>query len=133
LSPSTRAGRVRGRPRPRRPIRIPAITGAKASESWRCPAVVTREIGRHRVSAARWILLVSPPRDRPRDSRLGRATDFLSFRPAPCVQLQGRDDLRGDIGGQLVARTGSVLVGAYDSGVDPDRPVPALVQVGVAA
>jgi hypothetical protein len=78
-------------------------------------------------------LLVSPPRDRPRDSRLGRAADFLSFRPALCVQLQGRDDLRGDIGRQLVARTGSVLVGAYDCGVNPDRPVPALVQVSVAA
>jgi hypothetical protein len=46
---------------------------------------------------------------------------------------RGRDDLRGDIGGQFVARTGSVLVSAYDCGVDPDRPVPALVQVSVAA
>jgi hypothetical protein len=32
-----------------------------------------------------------------------------------------------------VARPGSVLVGAHDCGVDPDRPVPALVQVRVAA
>jgi poly(3-hydroxyalkanoate) synthetase len=53
--------------------------------------------------------------------------------PCPCVQLEGRGDLRGDVGGQFVARTGSVLVGAYDCGVDPDRPVAALVQVGVAA
>lgn len=32
-------------------VGIPAITGARASESWRCPALVTRESGRHRVSA----------------------------------------------------------------------------------
>jgi len=53
LSPNTCPGRVRGRPGPRRRIRIPAITGSKASESWRCPALVTREIGRQQVSAAR--------------------------------------------------------------------------------
>ena len=32
---------------------------------------------------------VRPPRDRPSDSRLGLAADFLSFDPAPCVQIQG--------------------------------------------
>jgi hypothetical protein len=36
-----------------------------------------REIGRQRRSAARWILQVSPPRDRPKASRLGLVADFL--------------------------------------------------------
>jgi hypothetical protein len=43
-----------------------AITVSKARESWRWPAVVTGEIGRQRLSAARWILVVTPPRERPR-------------------------------------------------------------------
>lgn len=76
---------------------------------------------------------VSPPRDRPRDSRLGLAADFLSFDPAPCVHVEGCDDLRGDIGGRLVAGAGGVLVGANDAGVDPDRPFRTLVPVGAAA
>ena len=46
-----------------------AINGAKASESCRGPALVTRASGRQPVSASRWILLVSPPRDRPSPSR----------------------------------------------------------------
>ena len=52
MSPSTRPGRVRGRPGPRRRIRIRAITGRNPGLSCRCPALVTREIGRHRRSAA---------------------------------------------------------------------------------
>ena len=70
LSPSTRPGRVRGRPGHRRAIFSWPVSGAKASESWRCPALVTRASGRHPESASRWILLVSPPRDRPSASRL---------------------------------------------------------------
>ena|SRR5215208_166407 len=108
------------------------MTGSKASESCRCPAVVTREIGRHRVSAARWIFDVNPPRERPNDSRAGFAADFLSFDPAPCAQLDRREDLRGDIGGWLMAGTGGVLMGADHPGVDPDRPVGTFVRVGVA-
>jgi len=93
--------------------------------------VVTREIGRQRVSAARWILLVSPPRERPSDSRLGLAADFLSFDPAPGVHLGARNNLRSDIGGRLVAGTGGVLMGTDHPGVDPDRPSWSLVLVGV--
>ena len=112
------------------------MTGSKASESWRCPAVVTREIGRQRRSAARWILDVSPPRERPSDSRLGLArglaVDFLSFDPAPCVQHERGNDLLVDIGRGLVAGTGGVLMGPDHSGVDPDRPLRTLGHVGVA-
>lgn len=42
-----------GAGRPRRRMRMPAITGSKATASWRCPGVVTREIGRPREAAAR--------------------------------------------------------------------------------
>lgn len=76
---------------------------------------------------------VNPPRERPNDSRLGLAAGFLSFDPAPCVQLGGRDDLRGNIDGRPVAGPGRVLMGADHPGVDSDRPARALVLVGVAA
>jgi hypothetical protein len=33
--------------------------------------VVAREIGRQRVSAARWIFVLNPPRERPNASRVG--------------------------------------------------------------
>ena len=59
--------------------------------------------------------------------------DFLSFDPPPCVQLGGRDDLRGDVGGQGVPGTGGVLMGADHRAVHPDRPVRAFGHVGVAA
>ena len=75
---------------------------------------------------------VRPPRDRPSDSRLGLAADFLSFDPAPCVQIQGCEDLLSDIGGQQVAGTGGMLVSADHTGVDPDRPPHALGHIGVA-
>jgi hypothetical protein len=45
------------------------IRGMKAMESWRCPALVIRVSGRQPESASRWILLVSPPRERPKVSR----------------------------------------------------------------
>src|SRR5919112_1739884 len=133
LSLNTCPGRVRGRPGPRRRIWIPAITGSEASESWRWPGLGTRGIGRPQGSAARGIFDGNPPRDRPSDSRLGLAAGFLSFDPAPCVQLGGHDDLRGDIGRRFVARTPGVLMGADHPGVDPDRPPGALGRVGIAA
>jgi len=77
-------------------------------------------------------LHVSPPRDRPSDSRLGLAANFLSFDPAPCVQIQGCDDLLSDIGGQQMAGTGGMLVSADHTGVDTDRPPHALGHIGVA-
>jgi hypothetical protein len=53
----------------------------------------------------------------------GSPTEFLSFDPPPCVQLGGRDDLRGDVGGRLVAGTRGVLMGSDHPAVHTDRPV----------
>lgn len=55
MSPSSRPGRVRGRPGPARRIRSRASSGPNARVSPRCPAVVTRASGRDRRSASRWI------------------------------------------------------------------------------
>jgi hypothetical protein len=52
-----------GEPRPGRGV------SSKATESWRCPRVVMNPKGRHRLSAARWSLVESPPRERPNASR----------------------------------------------------------------
>src|SRR2546421_4780351 len=120
LSPNRCPGVVRGRPRPRRRMRIPAITGSKPIESCRCPAVVMREIGRARRSAARTILLVKPPRDRPSASRCD--PEFVSFDPAPCVQFRR----------QAVTGTGRVLMGPYHGAIHRDRPIHALLPVTAA-
>lgn len=63
------------------------------------------------------------------DSRV----DSLSFDPPPCAQYGRRDDLRGDVGGRLVAGTSGVLMGSDHPAVHPDRPVRTVSQVGVAA
>src|SRR5258708_1041596 len=68
------------------------MSGMKARESWRCPALVTRMSGRQPESASRWTLVLSPPRDLPSASRsLAGLAWFvpadggsLSFRSAPC-------------------------------------------------
>lgn len=78
-------------------------------------------------------MLVNPPRERPRLSRLGLPADFLSFDPAPCVQGGGCEDLRIDVSRWLVAGTGGVLMGADHPGVDRDHPFRALVLVGITA
>jgi len=92
-----------------------------------------REIGRQRASAARWILLVSPPRERPSASRPGLVAGLLSFDRAPRVQLGDRDDLGGHIGRRLASGTGGMLVGPHDPSVDPDDPFLTHTHVGVAA
>jgi len=58
---------------------IAFISGMNCGQSPCWPAVVSRATGRQRRSAARWILVLSPPRDRPIASR----PDFLSFAAAP--------------------------------------------------
>src|SRR2546429_1263912 len=99
------------------------ISGSNASESCRCPAVVTRATGRQRRSASRWILVVSPPRDRPRASRarrwLGAGGGLLSFGPAPRAARRGhplaqhRDQpVRRDVLRPFVPRTPRALLGA---------------------
>lgn len=76
---------------------------------------------------------VNPPRERPSASRLGLAADFLSFDPAPCVHLDGRNDLRGDIGRRPAAGTGGMLMGTDHRGVDPDRPLGTFGHIGLTA
>ena len=78
-------------------------------------------------------MLVNPPRDRPNASRLGLAADFLSFDPAPCVQLDRPDNLLGHISGRLVTSSGGVLMSTDYPGVDPYRPPRTLGAVSVAA
>lgn len=59
------AGPGQGRPWPGRGIRIPASTWVNTVQSLTLPAVNTTDNGRPRLSQARWILVVGPPRDRP--------------------------------------------------------------------
>src|ERR1017187_3409710 len=112
LSAIARPGRRRGLPRPRRGMRIASISGTNRGESPCWPQRVSRAMGRQRRSAARWILVVSPPRDRPIASR----PDFLSFAKAPRAVISSRD----------TAGASRVLMGAGDGGIGADRPVLAL-------
>ena len=63
----------------------------------------------------------------------GSLTDSLSFDPPPCAQHGRRENLRGDVGGRLVASTSSMLMGSDHPAVHPDRPVRTVGLVGVAA
>src|ERR1017187_783472 len=112
LSAIARPGRRRGLPGPRRAMRIASISGMNRGESPCWPGLVSRATGRQRRSAARGILVVSPPRDRPIASR----PDFLSFGKAPREVISGPD----------AAGPGCVLTGAGDRGIGAHRPVPAL-------
>ncbi|GGT81200.1 hypothetical protein GCM10010256_46170 [Streptomyces coeruleorubidus] len=58
-------GRVRGLPGPLRGTRMRDITVSKAGASPAWPAVTVKARGRARPSAARWTLVLSPPRERP--------------------------------------------------------------------
>ena len=78
-------------------------------------------------------MLVSPPRDRPSPSRSGLPADLLSFDRAPCVDLSGRDNLRGDISRRFTPGTGGVLVGADHRTIDADHPANALALIGISA
>ena len=69
---------------PRRAMRTWPISGMNCGQSPCWPGVRISVTGRHRRSATRWILVVSPPRERPRASRPGPpASGFLSFGGAP--------------------------------------------------
>jgi len=137
LSARTRPGRVRGRPGPRRAILSRPMSGMKATESWRCPALVTRASGRQPESASRWTLVVSPPRDRPSASRSFGLPGFvpagggsLSFGSAPCAdrgaQHGHRQPPRVDVRRRGVPRPGRVLVRPDDRRIRRHRPRPPL-------
>src|SRR5712692_4556116 len=108
LSAIVRPGRRRGRPFPRRRMLMASISGMNRGESPCWPGLVSRATGRQRRSAVRWILVVSPPRERPIASR----PVFLSFAEAP----------REVISGKGAAGPGRVLVRAVDRGIGADRP-----------
>lgn len=107
LSPRTRSGRVRGRPRSRRGTRRWRISGKNMGASLAWPGLSSTTIGRPWPSTTWWIFVVSPPRDRPTAWSGGSASRFVSFDPAP----RGP----GDVGG--------VLMGSGDGGVHRHRPV----------
>src|SRR6476469_7133042 len=104
------------------------------------------ETGRHRWSAARWILVVSPPRDRPNASRHGRiacsATRFLSFDPAPCVVTAGpnalllvgsesdREPFRGHIHRRRLPGTSGVVVSPDAGRVHRQNPLRIVAVAG---
>jgi hypothetical protein len=96
-------------------MRTASISGMNRGQSRYWPGLRIRATGRQRRSAARWILVLSPPRERPSASRPGPAAGFLSFGGAPCGQVRGPD----------AAGAGRVLVRADHSGIRADRPVVA--------
>jgi hypothetical protein len=94
-------------------MRTASSSGMNYGQSPCWPGGEDPAAGRHRRSAARWILVLSPPRERPSASRPGRAAGFLSFDGAP----------RGQLRGQRVAGPGGVLVRPHHGGIGADRPV----------
>src|ERR1035441_5009106 len=90
-------------------MRMASISGMNRGESPGWPALVSRATGRHRRSAARWIFVVSPPRERPIASR----PDFLSFAKAPRAVISGPD----------AAGTRRVLMSTGHRRIGADRPV----------
>src|ERR1035438_2491476 len=96
-------------------MRMASISGTNRGESPCWPQLVSRAMGRQRRSAARWIFVVSPPRDRPIASR----PDFVSFAKAPRAVISSPD----------AAGAGRVLMGPGDGGIRADRPVLALGRI----
>lgn len=107
LSPSTRSGVVRGRPVPRRGVRMPSRTWPNAVASLTLPGVSTIDRGRPQPSTARWTLVVSPPRERPRAWPACERPGSSSSSPFAPPFFAGAD---------------CVLVGSVDGGVDGDGP-----------
>lgn len=65
LSPHRWSGRVRGCPPAGRGTRMRSRTGMSWGASPHCPGVIRTASGRQPPSFARWIFVVSPPRERP--------------------------------------------------------------------
>lgn len=106
LSARTRSGRLRGLPGPRRGTRMASRTGSNCGESPRWPAVLTTLSGFCPCSTARWILVVRPPRERPRACSAGST----AMPPG------------GSFADPLFRGPGGVLVGPADGGVDIHVP-----------
>src|SRR5699024_11171798 len=86
-------------------------TSTSMAPSWRCPPVSTIASGIPLPSTAAWILLPSPPRERPIACPSGSSgAGVLWFALAPCGLVRA--------GG-----VGAVLMGAADRGVHRSRPV----------
>src|SRR5918911_1272387 len=81
LSPATRRGRSRGRPRGRRTAPLSSKAGS-ATQSWRSPPLSAKLTGLPCPSARTWILVENPPRLRPSASQLPPSR--LRRAPAAC-------------------------------------------------
>ena len=71
LSPTSRRGLFRGRPRPGRLTAPPSNKAGSCWDSSACPGVNTRQIGLPLPSARKWTLVLNPPRLRPKASVAG--------------------------------------------------------------
>ena len=89
LSARSTTGLVRGRPMGRG-TRKRVMTSVKEGASPACPAVRTKARGRQLPSAARWIFVVSPPRDRPMAWSTGSPADAPFFGPQPRADARAR-------------------------------------------
>ena len=93
LSANAAPGRIRGRPVPRRAMRTWFSSGMNCGQSPCWPGVKMRVTGRQPRSAARWILVVRPPRDRP----------SASWRPARRILVIRRCPVTSSAGGSCRA------------------------------
>ena len=122
----SRSGRHRGRPGPAPGTRMASSSASSCGLSPAWPGVSRIDSGRPRPSQTRWLLQLSPPRERPSACSPGSrgglvgpvssaAGGIVSFDPAPCVP-------------QLVvagywAGAGGVLMGPHHRAVRAGHPV----------
>lgn len=101
-------------------------------QSTRCPGAISRDDGRQRPSAATWILVVGPPRERPRPppaappppagaaERCAREGELISVVPLSKSQRGGR---------WALGCSGGTLVGPHRGRVDIHLPVDAALRI----
>ena len=82
LSPATRPGRERGRPRGC-PIRTASISTSNCVDSCLWPAVASTASGRPRPSVTRCSFVLNPPRERPRAWSMGSSAPPFSLLRLP--------------------------------------------------
>src|SRR5699024_3093073 len=94
-------------------------TSTSMAPSWRCPPVSTIANGIPLPSTAAWILLPSPPRERPIACPSGSSGDrLLWFAVAPCGLVRTR-------------RVGAVLMSSVDRRVHRDHPLDIARGIGL--